>query len=57
MSYVGNIMGIIDFDRVGRRIGDLITAFGGKNGPQELRQSRIHLEALYQASLEHIRLT
>ena len=50
-------MGIIGFDRVGRRIGDLITAFDGKNGPQELRQSRIHLEALYQSSLEHIRLT
>jgi len=50
-------MEIIGFDRVGRLIGDLITAFGGKNEPQELRQSRIHLEALYLASLEHIHLT
>jgi hypothetical protein len=27
------IMGIIDFDRVERRIADLITAFGGKKWP------------------------
>jgi hypothetical protein len=27
------IMGIIYFDRVERRIGDLITAFGGKKWP------------------------
>jgi hypothetical protein len=48
-------MGIIDFGKFGRRIGDRITAFGGKNGPREFGQSKIHLEALYKACLEHIR--
>jgi len=48
-------MGIIDFGNVGLRVGDLITSFGGKNRPQEFSQDKIHLEALYQGCLEHIR--
>jgi hypothetical protein len=47
-------MGIIDFGNIGRRIGDFILAFGEKNGPRELRQSKIHLEALYRGCVEHI---
>ena len=48
-------MDIVNFGNIGVRIEDLTNAFGGKNRPQEFRQSKIHLEALYRACLEHIR--
>ena len=48
-------MGIIGFDNIGRRLGDLITPFGGKKEPAEFRESKIHLEVLYQGCVEHIR--
>jgi hypothetical protein len=47
-------MGTINFGNTGSRTGDLTTAFGRKNWSQEFRQSRIHLEALYQGCLEHV---
>ena len=48
-------MDIIGFGNIGRRLRDLITPSGGKNEPVELRESKIHLEAVYQGCLEHIR--
>ena len=48
-------MGIIGFGNFGRRIGDLIAAFGAKNGPQKFSQSKIHLETLHRACLKHTR--
>jgi hypothetical protein len=48
-------MGIVNFGNIGRRTGDLTNSLSGKNWPQEFRQSKINLEALYQGCVEHIR--
>jgi hypothetical protein len=48
-------MGIINFGSIGSRTGNLTDSYGGKNWPQQFRQSKIHLEALYRGCLEHIR--
>jgi hypothetical protein len=48
-------MGLINFGSIGSRTEDLTNSLGGENWPQEFRQSKIHLEALYRGCLEHIR--
>jgi len=48
-------VGIVYFGDIGLPMGNLMSVFAGKKGPEEFRQSKIHLEVLYRGCLEHIR--
>jgi len=48
-------MRLVNLGNIGRRVVDLTSSFGEKNWPREFRQSKIHLEALYQGCVGHTR--